>query len=254
MPKQRKQTRYIPEQHHKIFDDNSGNYIGVLANISTDGMMFVTPEKIKSSSVLKCRLELFHPILDHDEIFFEAHHRWSRKNISKGWWESGYSITATEIDRELLSYLSLAFVIGKWTIPGVNDVKTTLAKNLRKTTRYEVKDQYLVYQQSSYHEIGKLADLSIAGSSFLTKKHVKVNTLFHCRVKLPKNIFQREYLVFDAECMWCKEDGDPGWYESGYKLHNVSEHDKVIISHLILYYLEEQKTEQRIRVASTGAP
>ncbi|MHC4751162.1 MAG: PilZ domain-containing protein [Planctomycetota bacterium] len=250
MSERRKQTRHVPEKHLKVFDNKSNEYIGIFANFSTYGIMLVTQEEIKSSSVLKCRVELLQPILDHNEIIFEAHCCWSRKNISKRWWESGHKIKATGIDKELLEYLSVAFVVGKWKIPGITEVKTTPAENLRKTVRYEVKDQYPVYQQFSYHEIGKLENLSIEGSSFITQKHIKKGTLLNCKVRLPKTIFQRDYLIFDAECMWCKKDGDTGRYRSGYKLHNVSEHDRVIILYLILHYLEEQKTKQRNLVVS----
>ncbi len=246
MTNRREQIRYVPEKHLKIFDNNSNKYIGILANFSTDGIMLITREKIESSAVLQCRVELSQPILDHNEIIFEADQLWSRKNINKGWWESGHKIEATEKNKELLSYLSLSFVVGKWKVPGVRDVNTAPAENLRKTTRYEVKDRYPVYQQFSYHEIGKLANLSIVGSSFITQKHIEKGTLLNCKVKLPKTIFQQDDLFFDAECMWCKKDGDAGGYKSGYKLHNVSEHNKVIILYLILHYLEEQKTEQRI--------
>ncbi len=250
MAEKRRQKRYIPDKHLKIFDNNSNEYIGLLANISTDGAMFVTREKIKSSSVLKCRIELLKPILNHNEIIFEAHQRWCRKNVAKDWWESGYMIEATGINKELLSYLSISFVAEDMKIPGIEDVKTTPASELRETTRYEVKDNYPVYQKLSYHEIGKMADLSREGASFVTPNHIEKGTFLKCKVKLPKTIFQQDYLFFDAECMWCKKHEDTGSYRSGYKLHNVSEEDKVIIIYLIQNYLEEQKTTQKFHIVN----
>ncbi len=244
----RKQKRLKPEKYLKVYNYNTGEQIGLLANFSSKGIMIVSPEKIPSTTDLKCRVKLLQPILNHIEIIFEANCCWSRKNISKSWWESGYKIEATGINKELLEYLSIAFVVGKWKIPSVRDVKTAPAENLRKTIRYEVKDQYPVYQKFSYHEIGKLINLSVAGSSFLTPGPIKKDTLLNCKIKLPKTIFQRDYLIIDAECMWCKKDEDTGGYLSGYKLQNVSEHDRVIILHLILYYLEEQKTKPRTSV------
>lgn len=254
MAKRRKHSRYIPDKHLKIFDNNSSEYIGLLANFSTDGIMIVSREKIKASSVLKCRVELLQPIMNYNDIIFEAHQRWSRKNIDKGWWESGYNIETTGINKELLSYLSIVFVAENLKISGIKDVSTTPAENLRKTTRYEAKDRYPVYQKFSYHEIGKLADLSIVGSSFITQEHIKKGTLLNCKVKLPKTIFQQDYLFFDAKCMWCKKYGDAGSYKSGYKLHNVSDKDKVLILYLILHYLEEKKTDQRFCIVNSPKP
>ena len=253
MPENRRQPRCVPDKHLKVFDHDSNEYIGILANFSTEGVMFVTRDKMQSHSATPCRVELPQSILDRNEIVFEAHHLWSRKNVKKGWWESGYKIKANKINKEMLSYLSVAYAVGKWKIHGVVDASTVAAENLRKTTRYEVRDQYPVYQQTSYHEIGTLVDLSVVGSSFITPKPVKRGTLLNCKVKLPKTIFRRDYLFFDAECMWCKEDGDTGEYLSGYKLLNVSEHDNAIILHLLLHHLDERETEQKDHIVDAPA-
>jgi len=244
----RAKTRYVPEKKLKVYDLNTGENIGLLANFSSEGIMLVSPEKIPSSIDLKLKIQLRQPILNNHEILIGATCCWSRKNISKRRWESGFKIKAAGINKELLQYLSIAFVVGKWKITGVMDVKTIPVEDLRKTIRYTVKDQYPVFHQHSYHEIGKLVNLSIDGSSLLTPNLVKEGIFLNCRVKLPETIFQREYLIFDAECMWSKKDELTGWYRSGLKLQNVSEHDRVIIYHLILFYLEEQKTTQPIRV------
>lgn len=245
MKERRKQIRHATGKHLKIFDDSSNKYIGMLANLSTDGIMIVSREKPASSSVLKYRIELLKPILDYNEIILKAHKRWSRRNIDKDWWESGYKIETSGIDKELLSYLNISFAVEKWKIPGVKNVSTSPTENLRKITRYVVKDEYPVYQKFSYHEIGKMVDLSIAGTSFITKNHIKKGTILNCKVKLPKAIFRQDYLFFDAECRWCKKHGDTGFYKSGYKLHNVSEQDNIILFYLILNYTEEKKSEQK---------
>ena len=250
MAERRKSVRYVPDKHLKIFDNNSNEYIGILANISNDGVMFVTEETINSSPPIKCRLELLQPIMDHNEIVFKAHQCWSRKNVAKNWWESGYMIEATGINKELLSYLRISFDVENWKIPDIKDVKITPATELRETTRYEVKDQYPVYQKLSYHEIGKIIDLSREGVSFITPNHIEKGTLLKCKAKLPKTIFQQDYLFFDAECRWCKKDKYSSSYSSGYKLRNVSKQDEVIIIYLIQHYLKEKETAQRFFVVN----
>ncbi len=248
MPEKRNSLRHIPEKHLRVFNNTTGEQLGLLANFSSEGIMLVTQENIKSSSIIKCRVELLQPILGHEEIVFVAHCCWSRKNISKHWWESGYKIQVTGINRELIKYLGIAFVIGKWKIPGINDVKVSPAENLRINTRYVVKDLYPVYQQFSYHEIGKLVNLSIEGACFQTTTEIKKGNIFNCKVKLPKTIFQRDYLIINAECKWCLFDDKSGQYKSGYQLQNVSEHDMVIILHLLMHFLEVQQTKQKFRI------
>ena len=248
MADKRKYKRNIPNKHLKIFDNYTNEYIGLLANISNDGAMFVTEKKINSTPALKYRLELLQPIMDHNEIIFKAQQRWCRKNVAKGWWESGYLIEAVGINKELLSYLSISVDVENWKIPGIKDVKTTTASELRNTTRYEVKDQYPVYQKLSYHEIGAVADLSREGVSFITPNLVEKGAVLKCKVKLPRTIFQQDYLFFDAECQWCKKDKYSSSYRSGYKFQNLSTKDEVIILYLIQRFLKEKETTQRFFV------
>ena len=245
MSEKRKLKRLSPQKHLKVYNINTGEQIGLLANFSTEGVMFVTNDKIQSSAKFKCRIELIEPIMGLSEIIFDTLCCWSRKNISMHWWESGYKIDANKINHELLEYLSIAFVVGKWQIPGITEVKTTPVENLRKTTRYEVRDQYPVYQQFSYHEIGKLDNLSIEGVCFITPDIIKKGSVLNCKIKLPKTIFQRDYLIIDAKCMWSSKDNKSDNFRSGFILQNVSEHDRVIILHLILNFLEKQKSEQK---------
>lgn len=248
MPERRRNKRHKPDKHLKIFDHISNEQIGLLANISVDGAMFVTKENIKPSSALICRIELLHPIMDKNVIVFKAHHRWSRKNVAERWWESGYKIETTEINKELLSYLSISFGIEEWKIPGVKEVITTPAENMRKTDRYDVKDRYPVYQKLSYHEIGELFDLSRIGASFITPEYVEPGSTLSCKVKLPRTIFQQDYLFFDAECRWCIRFEDMDMYRSGYKLLNISKKDEVIILYLMQNFLKKQKTEPRFNI------
>lgn len=248
MAERRKDKRHITDKHLKIFDNNSDEYIGKLANISNDGVMFVTEKKVASSSVLICRLELLHTIMSKDSIVFKAHQRWCRKNVAKNWWESGYMIEATGLNKELLSYLSISFDVEDWKIPGIKDAKTVPVADLRETIRYEVNDRYPVYQKLSYHQIGVLADLSGEGASFITPNHIEKGTLLNCKVRLPKTIFQQDYIFFDAECKWCKKDENGSSYRSGYKLRNLSKQDEVIILYLIRHRLKKKETTQRFFV------
>jgi hypothetical protein len=248
MVERRKHKRHKSETYLKVFDRESERPIGELANLSPNGAMLITSERVKESTVIKCQVKLTQPIMGHNEIVFDAECQWCRKNVKKGWWESGYSTNVSGENAELVSYLSLSFELGKWQIPGPIDVKMVKLENRRKSPRFEVKDHFPVYEQHSYRQIGELADLSTEGASLITPEAIDKGRLLHCRVKLPKKVFQRDYLVFDAECMWCRKIKDKDSYESGYQLKNVLEHDAVIILHLIIHYLEEQQTKQRVRV------
>ncbi len=250
MTEQRRHKRHKTEDYLMVFDQKSDKHIGGLANLSSEGAMFVTQEPVQRLTAFRCRVELTRPIMDYSEVIFDAECRWCRKNIKTGWWESGYALkNVSKQNEELLSYLVLRFRLGEWEIPGGGEVRTVAMKNRRNHPRFVAKDFLPVRDQRTSRHIGGLANLTMEGAMLTTLGPVDKGIILHCRAELPKKIFQRDYLVFDAECMWCTKNDVKGWYESGYRLKNLSERDAVIIMHLIIHFLEEQQTEERIRVA-----
>ena len=250
MTEQRKHKRHHTEDYLMVFERESDKHIGGLANLSSEGAMFVTQEPVQTLTAFRCRVELTQPIMDHHEVIFDAECRWCRKNVKTGWWESGYALkNVTKENEELLSYLVLRFRLGEWEVPGAGEVKTVSMKNRRNHPRFVVRDFFPVRDKRTARHIGGLANLTMEGTMLTTLEPVEKGSMLHCRAELPKKIFQRDYLVFDAECAWCKKNEDKGWYESGYRLKNLSEQDSVIIMHLIIHYLEEQQTEERVCVA-----
>lgn len=248
MQDRRKHRRGAPERYIPVVNRTSGKRIGVLANLSAEGAMLITDSPIKSGMILPCRVELPLPILDRDIISFDAECRWCRKNIDEGRWESGYLLTMSAIDRELVAYLSLSFALGECGVADVSEPKVVLQEELRTTTRYGLKEPLPVYERHGYRAIGKLIDLSIQGAGMITRLPVDTGRIISCKVKLPRTIFGREYLFLDAECRWCRRESD-GRYESGYLLQNVSETDAAVILHLIIRVMEEKPAKRPVRVS-----
>ena len=151
-------------------------------------------------------------------------------------------------NEELISYLVLRFVLGEWETPGPIGIGTAPMENRRLLNRFVSREHLTVHEKNSSRHIGGLANLSMGGAMLTTIEPVDKGYVLQCRVALPKRIFQRDYLIFEAECVWCKTNAAQGWYESGYRVKNVSEHDSVIILHLMIHHMEEQPTDERISV------
>jgi hypothetical protein len=123
MSEQREQKRHHIEKCLMVFDRDTEQYLGGMANLSPKGAMFVTQEPVKRSTVFRCRVELAQPIVNRSEVLFSAQCRWCRKNETKGWYESGYRLEAdSDEDQEVLSFLVLQFVIAEWAIPSASGV------------------------------------------------------------------------------------------------------------------------------------
>ncbi len=248
MQNRRKHKRGAPERYIPVVNRASGKRIGVLANLSAEGAMLITDGPIRSGTTLPCRVELPLPILDRETISFDAECRWCRKNVDEGRWESGYQLTMSGIDRQMVAYLSLSFALGECGEGGLSEPTVLLQEELRTTTRYGLKAPLPVYERHGYRAIGELIDLSIQGAGMITRLPVDKSRIVRCKIKLPKTIFGREYLLLDAECRWCRKVCE-GRYESGYLLQNVSETDAAVILHLIIRVMEEKPAKRPVRVS-----
>ncbi|MDH3890080.1 MAG: PilZ domain-containing protein [candidate division Zixibacteria bacterium] len=111
----------------------------------------------------------------------------------------------------------------------------------RKYPRYETEDLLMVFNRETDEHIGGLANLTPEGAMIITREPVEISTTAKCRVELPRVILDCDEFVFDAECVWCKKDTTRGWYESGYRLRNISEQDQDLLTYVMLQLMSEQK-------------
>ena len=116
MNDKRKQKRHPARDLLTVVDRQTRQPIADLANLSIDGAMFVSQMPVEIGHQFRCRLELPQPILNRNEIEFDAVCRWSKKNSAQHFHESGYSLTnVSDRDKEIISYLILRCVIEEWS-------------------------------------------------------------------------------------------------------------------------------------------
>ncbi|MEW5794798.1 MAG: PilZ domain-containing protein [Candidatus Zixiibacteriota bacterium] len=244
----RKNERHSSRKYLKVHDHSTRELLGRLVNLSSDGAMLITPGPVKVSGTRRCAVQLVDQIMGRDEIIFDAECRWCRKNVKEDRWESGYRLTVTGIDAVLISYLILGLKLRFWGEEDLPDAKTVEKRNRRKSDRYELDRPLPVFERNSYRQIGELADFSLSGIRIITPKPVDKDTVLHCRVKLPEQVFQREYLVLDVRCMWCRQGESGLGYESGYSIVNISRQDASIILHLLVHKGKKQLDRPRMQV------
>ncbi len=249
MRERRIEKRIASREFLKVHDLGKDNHVGGLGNLSENGALFVSEEPLSVGLEMACRIILDKPIMERPEIRIRSKVRWCRKNLQSGWWESGHTIDAySPEDRETLSYLVMRFALGEWEVPGTGKLKTVQVANRRNNVRFETDEFFPVKNQETLEHIGGLANLTPQGAMLTTSKPVEEGIILKCRVELPDRIFQRDFLFFKAECRWCKKNANKGWYESGYKITELSEQDAVIIMHLMMHRLTAQKSKEIINL------
>lgn len=114
----------------------------------------------------------------------------------------------------------------------------------RKHPRFETEDLLMVFNRETEEHIGGLANLTPEGAMFITREPIGVSVLLECRVELPRKILDSGEFIFDAECVWSKKDETRGWWESGYKLKNVSDLNQDILTYVMLQLMSKQSAVQ----------
>ena len=76
----------------RIFDKDSGENIGHLVDITTQGIMMVSEETIPSGKNFSLRMQLPTTITGREEIEFSAHSLWCKKDINPDFYVTGYRI------------------------------------------------------------------------------------------------------------------------------------------------------------------
>lgn len=93
-----------------------------------------------------------------------------------------------------------------------------------------------VFNQVTNETLGHLVDITPEGAMLISENSIPVNTRYQLRMQLPPEIFGRTHLDFEAESLWSKQDINPDFHDTGFRLLNVVVKDTAIISRLIDEY------------------
>jgi len=91
-------------------------------------------------------------------------------------------------------------------------------KSKQRKIRRKAAEALLVYDLQTKLPMGQIIDLSAKGMKLMSEEPVTALKIYYCRIPLKNNINNCDEVLFDAECRWCKQNQDTGWYDSGYIL------------------------------------
>jgi len=108
--------------------------------------------------------------------------------------------------------------------------------NRRKFTRRQLLFYPEVKIRGTDYLLGKVADVSHTGMLLLAEKAVETGVEFPLQIDLPKTIYRKENIYFEAEILRCRLDRKSGHHEIGISFTEMSEQDKLVLNRLILDY------------------
>jgi hypothetical protein len=104
----------------------------------------------------------------------------------------------------------------------------------------ELKRRHIIYylrvfDRNSGILIGHVIDITTMGMLVISENPIRVDTEFKFRMDLPTDT-GTSFLDFDAVAIWCHQDVNPDFFDTGFRFMNVKVEDVEIIGRLIKLY------------------
>jgi len=103
----RKQKRWHLIYYLKVFNKDTGELLGHMADITTRGILVIGEKEIKEGQPFNLTMHLPESFHDLKELHFEAESHWTKKDINPDYYANGFkfvkiSKTHLEIIKELI--------------------------------------------------------------------------------------------------------------------------------------------------------
>jgi hypothetical protein len=84
--------------------------------------------------------------------------------------------------------------------------------------------------------VGHLVDITSEGIMIISENQMEIGKVYHFRMMLPKEIIGKEMLEFTATSLWSKKDINPDFYDTGFRIEDMTEADTLRIDQLIHHF------------------
>jgi PilZ domain len=103
MPERRKYPRKDLLLFANVYDSASGHIIGTLLNITLDGAMILSENRIDSNKDMTLHIKLPESFTQKQELVFNANSRWCAPDINPEFFDVGYQfVNVSEDDRKII--------------------------------------------------------------------------------------------------------------------------------------------------------
>jgi hypothetical protein len=87
-----------------------------------------------------------------------------------------------------------------------------------------------VFDRKTGKLLGYLGNITVDGVMVISEEPIIIGESYKLRMDLPEYIYQKSAINFQAESLWCDRDVDPKFYNTGFKLKDIVQEDKQIIT------------------------
>lgn len=107
--------------------------------------------------------------------------------------------------------------------------------------RRKIKRRYLmfytrVFDARTRELLGYLLDITAEGASLISEHPLPTAQDFKLKMELSEEIADKPYLTFEAHSLWSRPDVDPHFYDTGFRLTQITSEDIAIIQRIVEAY------------------
>lgn len=103
----------------------------------------------------------------------------------------------------------------------------------RQEARKSTSDYFLVYDSETDQLIGRVLDLTCEGAMMISEAQVDIPKAFKCRLVLPRMYGKKRMISFEAESIRCEKNLELDWFETGYRIFNISSGDHAALKQVL---------------------
>lgn len=90
-------------------------------------------------------------------------------------------------------------------------------RSQRRIERHQLPYYLKVFNRITDKPMGSIGNVSVDGLMLISQLPMLVGARFDMRLKIPGQQ-ELHFIDFSATCQWCREDVNPGCYDSGFSL------------------------------------
>lgn len=94
--------------------------------------------------------------------------------------------------------------------------------NKRRLKRWYLVMYLRVFDEETGELLGHIVDINKEGIRLVSDKHIPTHRTFRLWVDVPKEGAARQRIHLEAESLWSGQDVNPDFYDTGFRIHNVS--------------------------------
>lgn len=92
MKKERKMPRRHLIYYLRVFDRSSGDLVGHLVDITTEGLMLVSERPLEARKVYHLRMDLPPEVCGKEHLSFDAGCLWSNNDVNPAFYDNGFKL------------------------------------------------------------------------------------------------------------------------------------------------------------------